>query len=299
MSNPLLRFEDGKISIGGKDILASSANLSITPTLETERVYGNYDPSIAGARTEFVNFAPTQNLKGQLNLSFYISADTFAVNDNPNNIDRMFDIMKGMSEAPIHNNIVGRYRFDNMYLKSFGFEMRPFGLVRANASYDIYGSITKMIDKRFKKSEVNFAHGLKSFGSMIASANSQDFEIAELKYNIIVQRKIHNSIRLSEHTETNTSANGVVPLRVSVESIEKEMNIQSNDVVEKINAYGDQQLLTSPFGLSDSRIDAFLLSLQGNRIARFSASGKITTQSLSIQEGQHAIGSINIKEVVK
>jgi hypothetical protein len=51
--------------------------------------------------------------------------------------------------------------------------------------------------------------------------------------------------------------------------------------------------------LSDSRIDAFLLSIQGDKIARFSASGKIQTQSMSIAEGQYAKGNITIKEIMK
>lgn len=300
MSNPLLRFEDGKISIGGKDVLASSANLSIAPTLQVERVYGDYDPAIAGAKTQFINFAPTQNLKGQLDISFYISADTFAIDGNPNTIDRMFDIADGMSEEAIHNNVVGRYRFDNMYLKSFGFEMKPFGIIQANASYDIYGSVTKIDSQRFQKSEVDFAHGLKSFGNIVASASTQDeFEIANLKYNIIVQRKTYNGIRLNENTAINHSANGAVPARVSVGLIEKEITVQSNDIIEKLNSYGDQQTSSYAFGLSDSSIDVFLLSMQDEKIARFSATGKIQTQSLSIQEGQHAAGSITIKEIVK
>ena len=70
-------------------------------------------------------------------------------------------------------------------------------------------------------------------------------------------------------------------------------------MVEKLNSYGDQQFGTSPFGLNDSRIDAFLLSMNNERIARFSASGKIQTQSLSVQEGQYATSSITIKEIVK
>ena len=300
MSAPLLRFEDGKIAIGGKDVLASNANLSIAPTLEVERVYGDYDPAIAGAKTQFINFMPTQNLKGQLDISFYISAGVFAVDGNPNTIDRMFDIADGMSEAPIHNNVVGRYSFDNMYLNSFGFDMKPFGIIQANASYDIYGSVAKVIDRRFQKSQVDFAHGLKSFGNIVATGESGDeFEVVNLKYNIIVGRKVHNHIRSSENTAANLYADGVAPVRVTIENIEKEMTIQSNEMVEKLNSYGDQQLGTSPFGLNDSRIDAFLLSMNNERIARFSASGKIQTQSLSVQEGQYATSSITIKEIVK
>lgn len=300
MSNPLLRFEDGKVSIGGKDVLASSASLSLAPSLNVERVYGDYDPSIVGARTEFVNFAPTQNLKGQLDISFYISADTFAVDGNPNTIDRMFDIADGMSEAPINNNVVGRYSFDNMYLKSFSFDMKPFGIIQANATYDIYGSVTRVIDRRFQKSEVDFAHGLKSFGNIVASAGGQEqFEIAGLKYNIIVGRKVYNHIRGNEHTSLNTTAHGAVPARVTVENIEKEMTLGANEFVDNLNAYGDQQYGTSPESLNNTKIEAFLLSLQGERIARFSVSGKIQSESMRIQEGQHAMGSITVKEIVK
>lgn len=300
MSDPLLRFEDGKISVGGKDILASSANLSLAPTLEAERVYGDYDPAIVGARTQFVNFVPTQNLKGQLDISFYISAEQFAVDGNPNNIERMFDIADGMSEAPINNNVVGRYSFDNMYLKSFSFDMKPFGIIQANASYDIYGSVTKVIDRRFEKSEVDFAHSLKSFGNIVASAGNQDqFEIASLKYTILVGRKAHNHIRANEDTSINTTPHGAVPVRVNIENIEKEMVLEANEFVDNLNAYGDQQYVTSPESLNDTKIEAFLLSLQGQKIARFSVSGKIHSESMSIQEGQYAKGSITVREIVK
>jgi hypothetical protein len=77
------------------------------------------------------------------------------------------------------------------------------------------------------------------------------------------------------------------------------MSIESSEMLENINAYGNKQDSTSPFGLSDSRIDAFLLSIQGDKIARFSASGKIQTQSMSIAEGQYAKGNITIKEIMK
>jgi len=300
MSGPLLRFEDGKIAIGGKDLFASSANLSISPALEVERVYGEYDTTIAGAKTNFVNFAPTQGLRGQLEVSFFISAEQFANDGNPNTINRMFDIAAGMSEAPINDNIVGRYSFNNMYLKSFAFDMSPFQIVRATASYDIYGSVERVIDRRFNKSEVDFAHSLKSFGGLSASGVSEDeFEIASLKYNILVNRKVHDHIRANENTSVNTTANGTSPVRVTVESIEKEMTIESSEMLENINAYGDKQDSTTPFGLSDSRIDAFLLSMQGERIARFSANGKIQTQSMNIAEGQYAKGNITIKEIIK
>jgi len=57
MSDPFLRFERGKIMVGGKDLFVKSANLSIAPSLQAERVYGDYDPETGGAKVDFVNFA--------------------------------------------------------------------------------------------------------------------------------------------------------------------------------------------------------------------------------------------------
>jgi hypothetical protein len=305
MSGPFLRFEDGKIALGGKDLLVQSASLSIAPTLEVERVYGDYDTNIAGAKTDFVNFAPTQNLRGQLEISFLISAETFAQGGTPNTIDRLFEIKAGMSEQPINQNIVGRYSFDNMYLKSFGFDLAPFQTIRATASYDIFGSVNKTIDRRFQVTQANFAHALKSFGEMQASGSTMDtavsraFEITSLKYNIVVGRKVHNTIRGSEHTSVNTSANGVVPARVSVENIESEMSVEGNEMMPLLNAYGDRQAVGSPDGIADSKIEAFLYDMNKNKIARFASQGKVQTQSYSVGEGQYAKGSITIKEIIK
>ena len=111
--------------------MVNSANLSIAPSMSVEKVYGDYDASIGGSRTEFVKFAPTQNLRGQLNISFYISSDVVS----PNSVDRLFELIdvanpanakNTISEAPINGNIVGRYSFDNMFLTSFSFQMSPF-----------------------------------------------------------------------------------------------------------------------------------------------------------------------------
>ena len=305
MSKPFLRFEDGKISLGGKDLMVQSANLSITPTLEPERVYGDLDLSIVGAKTEFVNFAATAGLRGKLDISFVITAEFFKQNNTINSIDRLFEIKDGMSEDPIDGNIVGRYLFDNMYLNNFNFSISPFQVIQANASYDIYGTILKTVDRRFQELSIDPAHGLKSFGEVKASntnmdtANKKQFEVSKLNYNIIVGRKVHNHIKDGEHTSINTTANGVVPTRVSIENIEAEMNIESNDIVRNLNPDGNYQSGTTPEGLNDSTIQAFLYSLQGEKIANFSCSGKIHSQSISISESSHAMGSISVKQIIK
>jgi len=280
--------------------------LSIAPTLQPERVYGDFDSSIMGAKTNLIKYAPTNNLKGQLNISFYISSDTIS----PNNVDRLFELVdiadpsnnkRIMSEDPIHGNVVGRYSFDNMFLTSFNFEMSPFQLIRANATYDIYGTINKTIDRYFSRSTVDFAHSMKSFGEIKIGnqQSSEQLKISSLRYNIQAERKTSNRIRENENTAINTYAGGALPCRVSVESIVSEVNIESSDMIENLNPYGDQQLYMSPDNISDSKVDIFLYSLDGYRMSRFSCKGKIHNQSMNISEGSHAKSSITIREIIR
>lgn len=303
MSGPFLRFEDGKISLNNKDLIVQSANLSIAPSLNIERVYGDYDPDIAGAKIDFVQFSPSSNLKGTLDISFFISADTHSFN-NGNTIDRLFDIRAGMSEKPIHTNKVGRYFFDNMYLTSFSFSLKPFSIIEARASYDIYGTIQKENSNFFRKTEIDFAHGLTSFGEMKASNSVVDsaidtsFEITNLSYNILVNRNIYNSVRASEHSSVNTRASGVVPTRVSIDSIEAEMQITTNQMIPNLNSYGDYQSGNS-IKNSDSEVSANIYSLEGNKMAEFVCVGKIISQSSSISKGSASTSTISVKQVIK
>ena len=110
---------------------------------------------------------------------------------------------------------------------------------------------------------------------------------------------MHNHIRASEHASVNTSAHGVLPARVSVENIEANMSITSNAIIHNLNPMGDAQPGTTPDGLADSSISAYLYSMKGNQIAKFSCSGKIIDQSLSISEGKYSEGKISVKQIIK
>ena len=307
MKKPFLRFEDGKVTLGGKDVLAQSVSLSISPSLEVERVYGDVNQSTLGPKIEKLNrvFSPKSGLKGTLSITFVINAEFFAKDSTVNNIDSLFHVSSGMSDQPINGNRVGRYLFDHMYLKSFSFSMSPFQVINATANYDIYGSIRKNASYRFQKSYIDPAHALKSFGEVKASGASMDthngsqFEVSSLEYNIVVERKIHNHIRASEHTSINTTANSVVPVRVSTETIEAEMTIEGNEIIKNLNPLGDGQSGGVADGLSDSSVTAYLYSLAGERIASFSCTGKVMSQSLSLGEGQYSKGSITIKQIIK
>ena len=305
MSNKFLRFEDGKISLNGKELMVNSASLSIAQGLDIERVYGDYDSRINGARVEFVNFHPNNHIKGKLDISFYISADIISVN----NVNRLFELAEigsanrakfKVDEQPLNNNIVGRYTFDNLYLNNFSFQLSPFSLIRANASYDIYGTIKKIPDSYFSEVDANFAHSLKSFSDIKISneLSSDEFEMTSLNYEINVERKVNSRIRANESSTVKNSTSGALPFRVSCEKIESNVTIESNNMPDNLNEYGDSSYFYSE-NTAKSVADIFLYSLSGDRIYRFQCSGKIMNQSLDISEGQHAKSKIAIKEVIK
>ena len=308
MSKPFLRFENGKISLGNKDLMVRSANLSIAPQLEPERVYGDFDLDLMGAKTEFVDFSPRGGITGKLDITFMIIDETFDVDSNlVNDINVLFDIRDGMSEESIDGNIVGRYFFNDMYLDNFSFSLAPYKIIEARASYSIYGTIHKTADKRFQKLSIDPAHGLKSFGKIevsntsMSAANGRPFEVSQLDYNIRVERKPHYHIRDAEHSRVATSANGAAPQRVSVEKIEASMSLEGNDIVQKLNPYGEFQSATiRPSEANrDSSASAFLYSMKGKRIASFKCEGKIMEQSVGISEGNNAKGKIAIKQIIK
>ena len=307
MSGTFLRFEDSAILLDGASLMVSSASLSIAPSIQAERVYGDLDFKIAGAKTEFVNFRADNHLKGKMELTFYISAETLGYNS----ISRFFELAEigsmdsiktKMNESPINNNVVGRYSFDNMFLTSFSFDLKPFSLIQAKASYDIYGTIKKISDRTqyYKRVDPDFAHSLKSFGDVMISGetSTEDFHVTSISYGINAERKTSNRIRGNEHSYIQSSAQGALPFRVSCEKIESSIDIEGNFIADNLNEHGDSQYISND-DIPNSQIDVFLYSLYGSKISRFRCSGKIVNQSYDINAGSYAMGKISIKEVIR
>ena len=133
----------------------------------------------------------------------------------------------------------------------------------------------------------------------VENAIDRRFEIAGMSFNINVERKINNAIRANENTAVSTTADGPIPFRVSVEQIESEMNIETNEMIDDLNVYGSQQKSTLINKDQTSKVVAYLYSLQGQRVARFEVDGKIMNQSVNISENNLARSSITVREVIK
>ena len=306
MSDKFLRFEYGKISLNNSDLMVNSAELTIAPSLQQERVYGQYNQEIQGNTVDFVDYAPVNNLQGSLSISFYLSADTVS----SNNINRIFELIEvasplfdkeNISESPINSNIVGGYQFNNMFLNSCSISIRPFNLISCSASYDIYDTIKKTSSRTLGDVNKDMAHGLKSFGKITVNSGQIDneLELSSVDYSISVERKITNSIVQNENISSSLNYGNISPSRVSVGSIVSSVNIQSNQIIENLNAYGSQQQSLIEDSIQDSSVDLFLYTMNQNKIGYLKCSGRIHQESLSITEGSHAKSSILIQQVIK
>ena len=77
------------------------------------------------------------------------------------------------------------------------------------------------------------------------------------------------------------------------------MKITSNDLVDRLNPYGDHQVGTTPFGIEDASITAYLYSINGERLSKFKSTGKIEMQSLQVNKDGMTTANISVKQIIR
>ena len=130
----------------------------------------------------------------------------------------------------------------------------------------------------------------------IAEGPNYAFEITDLDYSINVERNKSALIRSNENTIINTRAEGAKYSRVSTNNMESIMQISSNELIDKLNPYGEFQDSTFVPG---SSICAYLYTINGAPLAKFNCEGKITNQSLDVKKDGMTAANITIKEILK
>ena len=309
-----LNFESTTIELGGYKLFATDGTVDIKPSLGEGRVYGEFNEKIGGTKTKMHRQAPLAPMEGTLNVNFYITKEFF---DAVLGLDELFDV-ENVTELPIKNNRVGRYVLGDLYLQTFSFSMKPFGVIKASASYLMTGTMYRVRPSyQMTVNDINEfdpAHALRSFALVTAGGqdlqsqdflrsggNEQDyvFEITSLEYNINVERRKSALIRSNENSIINTRAEGATVSRVSVNNMYSEMKIASNDLVDKLNPYGDFQVSTTPFGIQDASVTAYLYSINGERLSKFKSTGKIVAQALQVNKDGMTTANISVKQIIR
>ena len=308
MSFQFLNFEDTHVKIGGKTMYATSASMQIKPQIGAERVYSGFDRETLTTQTKLHRQAALGPIEGSLDVTFYLTTNLFE-SLSP---DSIFDV-ENVDEKPIVNNRIGRYILGDLYLTKFGFKLKPFNVVEATASYFMSGTLERdRPSYRIPLSEMEGfdpVHALRCFAVMSAggvdmqtiddvSDSDYVFEITDLDYSINVERNKSALIRINENTIINTRPQGAKYNRVSVNNMESSMQISSNDLVDKLNPYGEYQYGNAPPG-TDSSIAAYLYTINGSRLAKFNCSGKITDQSLAVNKDGMTTANVTVKEIIR
>lgn len=314
MTNQFLNFEDTTVQIGGKTMFAVSASMQISPKIGADRVYGSFNKDIVGSTTQLHRQAAQAPIEGSLDVTFYLTSEFFSETLEP---DSLFDV-KNVDENPIKNNRIGRYILGDLYLNKFNFKLKPFGVVHATASYFMTGTLYRERgSNRIPFSEMEHfdpAHALRCF--VVAKAGGDDlqdiddveedegnpidytFEITDLDYSITVERNKSALIRINEHSSVNTRPEGAKYSRVSVNNMESVMKITSNDLIDRLNPYGEYQ--KGGFVPENvSSICAYLYTVNGKPLAKFQSQGKVVDQSLNVNTDGMTDANITIKEIIK
>lgn len=235
-----VNFQRCLIELGDQQIYATSAQLTVSTSLDRDVRFDGFSQTRAGATVNDPTFVPSGPLSGSLNFEFIIAEQHF----NP--IKSIFDISSDMSEELIPLGRIGNYRFWNASLSSFSFSMEPFQLVKAKAEYEIFGTIHEIGDKRLPQiPDINPAESLKSYGEITASGidlqdenNKFDMRMLSAEYTANATRKNTYTIRMNEHPSSNFASGGVLPYRSAITDISINCNVRANKIINYINHKG-------------------------------------------------------------
>jgi hypothetical protein len=310
-----VNFKKCLVELGDYQIYATSANLSLNTSLARDTRLIGYSQDTAGAAINDPRLVPTAGVKGTVSFEFVISSQHFNRNaGSKNTIADIFELNRQMSPELTKVGRIGNYKFYNAGLKSFSFNMKPFSLITASAEYDIFGSVTEVVDKALPVDDVNPAEGLKSFGSATANGmtlndgSTFDVQLISATYKVEATRKFNYTIRANEHPVTKFVPGAMMPYRVSLSTIEINCSVNSNKIIPNLNEYGNMQNSLDSFNMSEVELSLNLFearSVGNNRgddsghLAEFKCIGAVASQSLSVNNGSYLSGDFNIRQVLK
>ena len=185
--------------------------------------------------------------------------------------------------------------------------MRPFSLIEASASYEIFGGVLEVAAGAYTAGDINPADSLKSFGEVIArginyrTAKEMDMNIITANYRANVKRRFNYTIRANEKPINNYVPGAIMPYRASIESVVVDCSITSNKIIERMNESGHQQQGSQHINTQEMEIKLELYEAKGasEKIAEFSTLGAITSQNLSVSEGSYLMGDLSIQQILK
>lgn len=264
------------------DLHAKSGGWTLT---EEESQSGYFEP--------IFNYVSTGPVQGSLDVSFY---------PNTGNLKSFFNIT-GLSDPlkypPIDEEkitgFLGDFAFHNAYLTSYSFGLQPNGISQASASFVIFGELTKdsSLTSNYYSSDLyqqqSIPHGETS--QIVGHSPLGLNHPISFSYSMSVQR---NPVFLSptgiDHEE------GRVPVRVTKSNTNIQLTIDGDNLDPNILSEGfNGKRANITAELSDLNYSGFSDNSNG-LMNKFSCSGVITSQSLSVNSAGYLNGSISVNQ---
>ncbi len=262
------------------------------------RSYSGYTLTCEESQSGYFNpiwrYSNQAGIGGILNVSFY---------PNSGNLPSFFNIT-GLSNPsqfpPVDEERItghlGNFRFENAYLKSFGFSVAPNSISRANATFSVYGNLTEdssLIDNYYSSSlyeQQSIPHGMKT--EIVGTSDNGISNVTSFSYSISTQR----IPKFTVGTGDRTSNQGIVPARVAKAATNISMAIKGESINPNIfsNEFGGKRA-NLEVNLRDLGYQDFSDNSQGF-LTSFQCSGIVESQNLSVGSEGYLQGSFSVKQ---
>jgi hypothetical protein len=239
-------------------------------------------------------YAAKTAIGGNMNVSFYV---------NSGNLPNFFNIT-GLSNPATYPPIdeeritgfLGNFRFDNAYLKTFSFSLSPNSISRANASFEIYGTLTEdtsLIPNYYSSSlyqQQSVPHGMGS--EVVGTTDHGISHLTNFSYNMQVNRLA----KFPLGTGDRTSSQGLIPTRVAKLNTTINMSLQGESINPNIfsDEFGGKRANIT-VNLKDLNYSNFEDNSQG-LMGTLKCSGVVSDQSLQMNNEGYLKGSLSIKQ---
>jgi len=262
------------------------------------RSYSGFDLSNPESQSGYFEpiwrYAAHSSIGGTMNVSFYV---------NSGNLPNFFNIT-GLSNPATYppvdeeriTGFLGNFRFNDAYLKTFSFSLSPNSPSRANASFDIYGTLTEdqsLIPNYYSSefySQQSVPHGV---GSEIVGVSEHGMShLTKFSYNIQVNRLT----KIGLGTGDRTSSQGLLPTRVAKAKTDINLSMEGESINPNIfsNEFGGERANIT-INLKDLGYSNFEDNSRG-LLHTLKCSGIVTNQNLEVGNGGYLRGAISVKQ---
>ena len=242
-------------------------------------------------------------VKGSMDVSFYLGEE---------NLKHFFNITGLVDPAqfpPVNEDRLtghlGNFCFEHAYLKQLSFSLAPNALVQAEASFDVFGKLTK------SDTVLNnyFETGLYRQESLPHADTSQLMGTTTLGVNhptsFSYQISVNRTPRFSAPTSDTVSDASLIPTRVSKHSTNISINIEGDSLDPSIFSDGyssnkaDVKIHLYDLNYTSFGDKAFFEENHTNGLLQtFSCNGVVTNQNLSVNSAGHLRGSLSIEQKI-